>query len=83
MYLASRIRELGKTYWLQLLMIANYAEFLKWAIGFDTSEDGAYFDDMLHGIECIIRKTHPKGNKLTQVIENPQLMLDSQYKFAI
>lgn len=83
MYLTARISELKKTYWLRLLGIANYPEFLKWAIGFDTSETGAYFDDMIHGIECIIRKSEPKDSRLAQVIQNPALMLESQYKFAL
>lgn len=83
MYLATRVRELGKVYWLRLLSIANYAEFLKWATYFDTDEAGMYFSDMLHGIESIIRKSTTGTNNLLKVRLNPTLMLDTQYKFAI
>lgn len=83
MYLSARVRELGKVYWIKLLAIANYAEFVEWSDSFDTDEEGAYFEDMLHGIEGIIRNTAIPNNKLSQILREPRKMIDSQYRFAL
>lgn len=83
MYLLTHVKELDKDYWLRLLAIHDYEEFVKWADYLESDQHAETYRDMVNGIEGLIKKKPDCESELLNVRIDPTKYTNTQYKFAI